>query len=113
MMIPIWFAELHSPLFIGTRTTGKNMGLKLFNEKGVTLVYDTVEKELLVSYQNVTSHLPTTSVHCYQPMTAETANKTEIKEVPVIPHKKIKAQVSGPTDHVFAGEGSGVVRDKR
>jgi hypothetical protein len=103
------FAELHAPLFHG----GKNHGAKLFNKDGLELDYDKGERELKVVYKGQPTYLPSTSVHNYTPA----IEKAQAAIVPAVHHdqdtRKIKsAQVSGPHDHVFQGEGSGKKRDK-
>lgn len=125
------FAEVHSPLFHG----GKNHGVKLLPKDGLEIEYDREEKELTVWYKGEPTYLPSTSVHNYTPL--ERPVPMELKDVfkeptklqmtehgnkldPGVTNKshaqdtrKIKsAQVSGPHDHVFQGEGSGRKRDK-
>lgn len=112
MIIKVKFAELHAPLFLN----GKNHGLKLFSKNGIILEYDKEEKELLVNYRGSIAHLPSTSVHSYEPdsMTLSEAAMTELSQSSgpsIAPTKKVKAQVSGPHDHVFAGQGAGKARD--
>ncbi len=103
------FAELHAPLF----HAGKNFGLKLEPSKvtGLEMNYDYEKNRLLVTYMGRTAILPSTSVHSFEEGEADAPTKPATVEA--IPHKKIKAQVSGPTDHVFQGEGAGLKRDKR
>lgn len=106
-MIKVRFAELHAPLFHG----GKNHGLKLTSKDGLSLEYDKKEKELLVTYKNVVAHIPSTSVHSYEKASAKEEELVFVPPKPVI-QGKVKAQVSGPHDHVFQGEGKGIVRNK-
>lgn len=109
MRIPVKFAELHATLFHG----GKNHGLKLFSKDGLSLEYDTEEKQLLVTYKGDTTFLPSTSVHNYTPMPEGLeAELAVVAPDPFVPKAKIKAQVSGPHDHVFQGEGAGIKRNK-
>ncbi len=110
MKIDLDSAELHSPLFLG----GKNHQLKLAatERTGVKLVYDRAEKELLVSWRCPLGKdhlgivpLSNVAVMCPAKEDAE-ATKLQAKVEPVILHKHT-AQVSSPTDHVFAGPGKG------
>lgn len=107
-MKQVKFAELFQPLFLN----GKNFGLKLFNKDDLTLQYDEEGDWLLATYKGKTARLRY-GVHSHELMT-----ETDLVLVPTpppapVPAKKVKAQVSGPTDHVFQGEGHGVSRDKR
>lgn len=106
MRQPVKFAELHAPLF----HAGKNHGLKLHAKPGLKLWYDRTEKELMVEWENRTSYLPSTSVHSYELMD-DSVIPVEEPKLRVPPTKKIKAQVSGPHDHVFRGEGHGRTKD--
>lgn len=110
MKVSVRFAEIHSPLF----HAGKNHGQKFIDGKaGVSLSYDQEAKELLVEYEGRTAHIPSTSVLCY-----EEANTlvSAVAEAPTkglsaaLPKGKVKAQVSGPHDHVFKGPGHGLKR---
>ncbi len=112
--IDIKFAELHSPLFL----VGTNHGLKLHNgNKGMALVYDDEKDMLYVFYKEQVA-----LVKSYASLTPEkTADiKMEVpKAKPVAsivnpdaaPKARVKAQVSGPQEHVFQGPGSGKARD--
>lgn len=127
----IKFAELHAPLFHG----GKNHGMKLKAGGDLEMDYDRAEKELTVTYKGESTYVPSTSVQNYTPLVQEDLGLTLEKAVgasnlsplqlaehankldPNISHpkdvRKIKsAQVSGPHDHVFQGEGAGRKRDK-
>ncbi len=102
MIITLEFAQLHYPLFLA----GKNHGVKLFNKAGVSLAYDRAEKELIVIYSGKTAIIPSSNI-----ASMERPQSSTQKEVPApAPRGKIKAQVSTPTDHVFA-EGPGRLRD--
>ncbi len=106
------FVELHSPLF----HLGKNHGLKLLAGADLSLDYDPKEKELEVKYKGESTFLPSTSVHNYTPIT-EADVRAPVAPIVNVSHdqdtRKIKsAQVSGPHDHVFQGEGAGKKRNK-
>jgi hypothetical protein len=106
------FVELHSVLF----HCGKNHGLKLLANADLSLDYDQKEKELKVTYKGEPTFLPSTSVHNYTPFT-EADVRAPVAPIVNVSHdqdvRKIKsAQVSGPHDHVFQGEGAGKRRDK-
>lgn len=98
------YVELHSPLFLA----GTNLQMKLDIERrrGLAMVYDRTAQELQVTWQGETAYLPSTSVFSYVPATLAKAPDapTEEKRGPGRPPK---AQVSSPTDHVFAGPGHG------
>lgn len=99
-MKQVVFAELHSPLFLN----GKNFGQKLWSKAGLELIYDQEEKELLATYMGKTAHLPSTSVHSWE---EGVPVQLAVIEEPIVPKKKIQAQVSTPTGHVFEGPGKG------
>lgn len=110
MILPVRFAELCQPLFLKGKDSGRNLGMKLENKSGVKLEYDDEKDWLIVSCDGVTSILRAT-VHCIQ-----FESESDLKIVPPPPEppkpfKKIKAQVSSPTEHVFQGEGHGIYRN--
>lgn len=99
------FVETHGPIFLG----GKNHKNKLFATDGVTLehVVDENGENILMSYNNRQGYIPISNVVIWEPQSDKTrpAIVNEHKPMDV---KKIKtAQVSGPHDHVFQGEGAG------
>lgn len=99
-MIELKFAELHAPLFLG----GTNLQMKLDPTKrtGLTIAYDRVEKELLVTYNGNQAIIPSSNV---MSMTPGTVEKKPVASVP--PRATVSAQVSTPMDHVFKGVGAG------
>ena len=100
MLVPLKHAELHNPLFL----SGTNLQMKLDPSKrdGLDLVYDREEKELLVTYKDDTAIIPSSNVASMIPGTV-------VKPKAITHHAvaTIKAQVSTPQDHVFAGPGQG------
>lgn len=98
-MIDLEFAELHSPLFF----LGKNFGLKLDNNKfrGIKLSYDRDASWLVVGWDNRVTYVPSTNVVNMTPV-----DTSKPKAAPKAA-EKMTAQVSSPTDHVFAGPGGG------
>ncbi len=125
------FAELHSPLFHG----GKNHGLKLKAGGDLELDYDRAERELRITYKGQHTYAPSTSIQNYTPLEqsapgltleqslagsnlsplqkSEHGNKLNPGTSHAMDSRKIKsAQVSGPHDHAFQGEGAGRKRDK-
>jgi hypothetical protein len=132
MKINLSFAELHNPLFLA----GTNWGQKLVPNMGakgkLELVYDRTEKELLVKTKGKVAIVPCASVASMTPvdihkdisMDKEVAQTMDVVASPVIPPmlakgkpgpkpkvNPVNAQVSGPHDHVFAGQGVGKVND--
>lgn len=112
----IKFAEVHTPLFIA----GTNLGQKLdVSKRPLRMWYDRVNKDLTVEFNNSVSIIPYSNVVAVTPFdehfqecmpegeTFQTAKKAA-PEVLSLPKGKIKAQVSTPTSHVFAGEGEGL-----
>jgi hypothetical protein len=123
MKIDLRFAETHAPVFISGELGGVNLGMKLEPKKrtGLTLQYDREHKELLVTFNGNTAIVPSTNV-VTMIAAGPTAAKISVAEVkaaqkadtPVpspLPtgglHPAFQAQVSSPTDHVFAGPGKG------
>jgi hypothetical protein len=105
--VALSYAELHSVLFLG----GVNHGLKLGDvyKKGHELIYDRAEKELIVRFSDKKGDheaiIPLTNVASMHP-------RKEAKPIPIEqalpqPTARASAQVSSPTDHVFAGPGKG------
>lgn len=102
--IELTFAELHSPLFLG----GTNHGMKLGDayKKGHVLVYDRAEKELVVTdAKGNEAIIPLTNVACMWPR--KEAKPISIEKALPQATARASAQVSSPTDHVFAGPGKG------
>ena len=116
MKIALKFVELHTPLFLA----GTNHGVKIKSgDRGVALLYDRAEKELLVFYKDEVAIVPSASAATMIPESKEALGikAPEIKTTaativaPAAPKAKVKAQVGGPMDHVHAGPGAGKARD--
>ena len=115
------YATLHAPHF---HLSGVNLGDKLDSRpkgrQGLMLQWDAEDKELLVIYQGRVEHVPETNVKSYV-LKDELPPSAIVKEVPKVneapihqaPDKmmarppRATAQVSTPTQHVFAGPGAG------
>lgn len=103
-MIEVGFAELHEGIFVG----GKNLTAKLDckQNSALSLVYDEKEKELLVTWNAVTAHVPFTNIKSYIP--GETPDrKVAQKASPMVANVSSTAQVETPMSHVHAGFGHG------
>lgn len=78
--------------------------------------FDHDEDVLKLWYKDAMTNIPETNIKHWEPTATEPkptyADKKLEKETkkPQVPHGIIKAQVSGPHDHVFAGPGGGKVR---
>lgn len=99
------YCDLHSPLFLA----GKNFGTKLNPDQvsGLEMVFDKEFQAVIVKYNKKECLIPlanVASLQFVQPVieTLKSAEKFD--------GKRINAQASGPTDHVFA-QASGKVRD--
>lgn len=103
MKTEIQWAELHSPIFLN----GTNLQQKLDPTKrvGLSMMYDEEKRHLYVSYQGKTARVPEPSILSMVEGTVPVRAVTT--PTPIPSGKPIKAQVSGPTDHVFAGPGAG------
>lgn len=102
MRTSIIWAELHSPIFLA----GTNLQPKLDPTKrvGLKLEYDEDRKQLYVSYNGKTARVPEPSILS---MVEGTIEERPLAVKPITTGKPVKAQVSGPHDHVFAGLGAG------
>jgi hypothetical protein len=108
MKINLKSAKLHTPLFL----SGTNLGLDLDTEKrpALKLYYDRGEKELIVTLGPNAKIIPSASVADMSPLDPDDID-VAVEQLPV-PKKakalevqgKIKAQVSTPQSHVFAGD---------
>ncbi len=111
MKVDLEFVELHSPLFMSDhKQLGKNFGTKIDHKKhpGMTLVYDRVEKELLVSHGGREAIIPLTNVVSMTPSILKVLPLEQPKVAdPELARPRATAQVSTPTSHVFAGKGHG------
>ncbi len=103
-IVAVGFAELHDTIFVG----GKNLSAKLDSHRnpGLVMQYNRVEKELIVTWNKVTSHVPSTNIKHYIPGVA--ADRKIVQPMhtqhAVISHT---AQVETPMSHVHAGHGHG------
>lgn len=119
MKIAIESADLHNPIFLA----GTNLQKKLDPSKrmGLQLTYDMDKEHLLVHYKsrvlivplaNVSGmDVPESLVYLFAPAEDQPAVRAAAP-MSTFPGGKIKAQVSSPTDHVFAGPGGGRANDK-
>lgn len=116
MKIKLTVLDLHNPFFIG----GKNFSSKSGSTLDATawplsMEYDREWQEVVVVYKGVVKVIPMSNVASMTPANpAELDIDTKdvvfdpVKVVPSFPPTgKVKAQASGPTDHVFAGKGGG------
>ncbi len=107
MKVDVELVYLHGPHFHASGITGKNMGDRLDvrdpKQRDIVLAYDTEEKELMVTWGGRTAHIPESNVRAYFPYVE--GKRPEPKKI--ISVSNVKAQVSTPQDHVFAGMGAG------
>lgn len=110
----IKFAELHTPLFL----SGTNHGVKLHNgSKGMQLIYDDVKDMLYVFYMGSVALIKSYASISPSKMSDVGVDSPKAQAEPMAvnpdptPRGKVKAQVSGPQDHVFQGPGAGKARD--
>lgn len=103
MKIDVEYAELHTPLFLAGTNLGSKLNVKDHKRRGMTLDFDYDKRRLLVGWNGKTACVPEANV----------ASFVEADDVPVemdsaaVAKTPIKAQVSSPQDHVFAGAGHG------
>ncbi len=115
MRTEIIWAEVHSPIFMGSGPgPGINLGLKLDPKarKGLKLEYDEEKKHLFVSLDGKTVRVPETSVLSM----VEAAKDSPVGKIHEV-HGKVPpasvifdpsaAQVETPMSHVHAGPGKG------
>jgi len=119
------YVETHNPVF----HCGKNHGQKLFCKNGLELEYDLnwpeFGEKIKLTYNGKATYLPMISVQNFTPAESKmmeikcdgTYGQMQTPPLPRVSHpmdlNKIKtAQVSGPHDHVFQGEGAGRKRNK-
>lgn len=104
MIVDVGFAELHNALFLG----GKNFGLKMDPHRhgGLSLQYDTVEKELLVGWNKYKAHVPSANVAYYIPGAPQDRKIVQMGH-PEVLGTSGTAQVETPMSHVHAGVGHG------
>lgn len=105
-MIKCKNVEFHGPFFMaGTNFKAK---VQQIHYTTVEMWYDKEQKELFFTFKGETTVFPSTSILHYTP---ETQVVVPIKpEAPKVYHKKVNAQASTPTDHVFAS-GAGKTND--
>lgn len=111
MKVNLVFAEVHTPLFLA----GTNWGMKLslgHCAKGNIdeLAYDREHGELLVKSKGMVAIVPSSNVVAMHPLIEGQAPKPVQQPAKLKAGPKPKAQVGGPTHHVFA-EGPGKARD--
>jgi hypothetical protein len=113
-LLPITWAELHSPLFLG----GTNLGQKLDPAKktGLKIARNVDERIIYVVYNGCCAEIPEAAFQNWNPdgkrkdevlAAVNAAVPDKIKAAPSPSHtpgRPIEAQVSTPTSHVFAGE---------
>jgi hypothetical protein len=135
-MIELKFAETHGPVFLTAGDKGYNLKNKLNvkERKGLKLQYDAETELMHVEYNGFKALVPSTNIVVMIPWDSEmSAPKTpdEPERVsadavrdaqradtptgapPTLKQgikQSIDAQVSTPTDHVFAGPGKGKTR---
>lgn len=111
MKVELKFAELQTPLFL----EGVNHGTKIDPaRKGVKLLWDQDQDKLIILFKGKAAIVPMGNVASMTPENPDSLSLTitsiplaiaEATNKPVTaPQRKIKAQVSTPTSHVFAGE---------
>lgn len=110
MKLEIGFVHLHSPLFFARKNWKEKVDVR--TDKGpqgevMEMEYCRTDKELKVTCGAHESFIPSSNIVSYSPL------KT-VEKVPAVKptsgksaNLKINAQVSGPHDHVFAGQGAG------
>lgn len=114
------FAELHNPAFLA----GTNLGMKLEirNTTKGPVQLDYIWKEvdqgkgqffLRIMHKNRKLLVPESNIIGMEEI-EEFVNQVEVTPVVATPTRargKVTAQVSGPHDHVFAGQGAGKTND--
>lgn len=108
--VTVGFVHLHGPLFFAGKNFKDRIDVrhdKTPDGKPLSMEYDRTEKELVIRGGNYESFIPSSNIVSYTPLTA-------VEKVPYVKptsdasaNPNIKAQVSGPHDHVFAGLGQG------
>lgn len=138
MTVDLTFVELHTPLFLAGTNLSNKLDTRGSRKQGLVLRYSENEEMLYVYYNRKMARVPLNNVASMtddmdteppalasktapepktnvvaraQPTDPVAARKEHMKAVIKPPAQKPTAQVSGPTHHVFAGEGAGKVRD--
>lgn len=112
-MIDCYKAELHSVINIG----GKNMKLKIDTRHradpgpACKLQWDKENRELLITWNGETAHMPEPAVNGYFPVEGNEQHSGKAATLNAHPTQvagaAIRAQVTTPQAHVFAGPGAG------
>lgn len=106
MRIKLEAVKLERPILLG----GKNFGNTIEVAKNVNLEleYDSDEKEVWMKYNGRVGIIPMGNVDVLVPAHEETkAAEPPPPPAPAPARGKIRAQVSGPQQHVFEGPGHG------
>jgi hypothetical protein len=102
--VKVGFATLHGPLFFASKNWGEKLDVRNTAKGRLEMEYDQDTSTLTVKCEGKETFLPHTSVFSYEGITKD-------PRVEPVTHAsanpKIQAQVSGPHDHVFAGQGAG------
>ena len=93
---------------------GKNFGKKLSPKavQGLQIFYDKSEHEFEIVYNKRSQFVDRTGCR-WELESGAVTEEVRNEHKPEILQGRKSAQVSGPHDHVFAGEGAGKVRDKK
>jgi hypothetical protein len=103
-MKEVGYAKLHDDLFLNGKNFGKGLDAK--RHGGIKLVYDSDEKELLVTWMGKTAHVPSQNVASYCVGEAEDRKVNQVAS-PMVAGVSGSAQVGTPMSHVHAGPGAG------
>lgn len=122
--IEVGFCELHDGIFVGGRNLTNKLDPGRYPE--LKLKYDRLDKELEVTWNGVTSYVPSTNIKNYIPGKPrdrkivqmgppQVANVSATAQVAtpatgILP--KVTAQVETPMSHVHAGAGHGKTGQK-
>ncbi len=108
--VTVGWVHLHAPLFFARKNFKEKVDVRTDKSpdgKLLTMEYDRTEKELVVRCGDYEQFIPVTNIRGYEAIATT-------KKIPAIQptsnvgaNPKITAQVSGPHDHVFAGQGAG------
>jgi len=101
--VDVTFAKLHDDLFFGGKSFGKR--LELTNNGGLRMLYDKEDKELIVSWNGKTAHIPSTNIVSYSTDPSEDRKIVQMASPQVLGIGS--AQVETPMSHVHSGHGHG------
>jgi hypothetical protein len=103
MQTEVSFAKLHDDLFFNRKSFGKTLEPNIHG--GLKMIYDDTARELLVTWQNKTAHIPSTNIasYCVGEVEDRKIHQTSAPMVAGIS----SAQVETPFGHVFEGPGKG------